>query len=236
MTDDASAAERARSAHGPKGSARSPARSVRVPQQARSRRTRRAIVEAAMLCFEESGYDETTTAIIAKRAGIAVGTLYGYFQNKSEILVEVVDHTLGEVNELVIEQLDPERLGGRDPRDVVRRLIDTLFHIQTIRPGTQRVIFERYFKDDDFRELVEVRQVPLRDAIVRFLDRIGSGGEKAGGAELRDLDHDVAAWTVFNAVQWNASQAILRLGDDQAGVDRAAQAAADLIDRYLFEG
>ena len=195
-----------------------------------------------MLCFEESGYDETTTAIIAKRAGIAVGTLYGYFQNKSEILVEVVDHTLGEVNELVIEQLDPERLGGRDPRDVVRRLIDTLFHIQTIRPGTQRVIFERYFKDDDFRELVEVRQVPLRDAIVRFLDRIAGSGESAGSCEsagsgeLRDLDHDVAAWTVFNAVQWNASQAILRLGDDQAGVDRAAQAAADLIDRYLFEG
>ena len=32
-------------------------RGVRVPQQARSRRTRRKVVEAAMYCFEELGYD-----------------------------------------------------------------------------------------------------------------------------------------------------------------------------------
>jgi AcrR family transcriptional regulator len=202
---------------------------VRVPQQARSRRTRRRIVEAAMLCFEEGGYDETTTAVIARRAGIAVGTLYGYFENKRDILTEVVDHTLGEVSDLVVEQLDPTALRGRHPRDVVRTLIDTLFHIQTIRPGTQRVIYERYFKDDEFRELVEARQVPMRQAIVRFLDGVG------GGHGLRALDHPAAAAAIFNAVQWNASQSIMFASDDPAKIDAAAREVADMIARYVFE-
>ena len=66
-------------------------RPIRQPQQARSRRTREAVLEAAGRCFEECGYDETTTAMIAERAGIAVGTLYGYFQDKRDILLEILD-------------------------------------------------------------------------------------------------------------------------------------------------
>jgi len=50
---------------------------VRTPQQARSRRTREQILEAAVTCFEKRGYEETTTAEIARRARIAVGTCYG---------------------------------------------------------------------------------------------------------------------------------------------------------------
>jgi len=182
-----------------------------------------------MLCFEESGYDEATTAVVAKRAGIAVGTLYGYFKNKRDILQEVVDQTLGEVNELVIEQLAPAAWRGRDPREIVRRLIDTVFHTQTIRPGTQRVIFERYFKDDQFRAVVDARQDRIREAIVGFLDAVEPG------AGLRSIDHRAAAWAVHNAVEWNASQAIIHFEDDAAAVDRAATEAADMIDRYLFE-
>ncbi len=204
-------------------------RGVRVPQQARSRRTRKRIVEAAMLAFEEGGYDETTTAVIAKRAGIAVGTLYGYFQNKRDILLEVVDHTLGEVSDLVVEQLDPATWRGRDPRDVVRTLIDTLFHIQTIRPGTQRVIYERYFKDEEFRGLVEAREEPVREAIVRFLDSVGPEHRP------RALDREAAALAIYNAVQWNATQAIMGFSDDPAAIDAAAREAADMIERYVFE-
>jgi AcrR family transcriptional regulator len=202
---------------------------VRVPQQARSRRTRRRIVEAAMLCFEEGGYDETTTAVIAKRAGIGVGTLYGYFENKGDILQEVVDYTLGEVNALVIEQLAPATWQGRDPREVVRTLIGTIFHIQTIRPGTQRLILERYFKDAEFRDVVEARHDRMREAIVHFLEAVPAG------AGLRSLDFTSAASTIHNAVQWNASQSIMQHAGDRDALDVAARASADMIDRFLFE-
>ncbi len=230
MSEDSQRTEPHPASQGPEGASSGRAgRGVRVPQQARSRRTRRRIVEAALHAFEAGGYDETTTAVIAKRAGIAVGTLYGYFENKRDILLEVVDATLGEVSALVVEQLDPASWRGRDPRDVVRTLIDTLFHIQTLRPGTQRVIYERYFKDDAFRDLVEARQQPVRAAIVRFLESVGPEYRP------RALDREAAAIAIYNTVQWNATQAIIGSSDDPAAIDAAAREAADLIERYVFE-
>ena len=110
-------------------------RGIRTPQQARSRRTREKILEAALTCFEEQGYDETTTAAIARRAHIAVGTLYGYFGDKRDILLEVLDRTLREVVDYVVRGLDPELWDEGDPRESVRRLIDAVFRARTVSPG-----------------------------------------------------------------------------------------------------
>lgn len=50
---------------------------------------RQAILYAARELFASQGYDDTTIAEIARAAGVAVGTVYLYFENKHDILVEV---------------------------------------------------------------------------------------------------------------------------------------------------
>jgi AcrR family transcriptional regulator len=50
---------------------------------------REIIIEAARTLFARQGYEETTIAEIARAAGVGVGTVYLYFQNKRQILVEV---------------------------------------------------------------------------------------------------------------------------------------------------
>jgi len=54
-----------------------------------ARDKRLAILLAARELFANNGYDDTTIAEIAKSAGVAVGTVYLYFANKHEILVDV---------------------------------------------------------------------------------------------------------------------------------------------------
>ncbi len=54
-----------------------------------TRDKREAIIEAARTLFAKQGYEETTIAEIAHAAGVAVGTVYLYFQNKRQILIEV---------------------------------------------------------------------------------------------------------------------------------------------------
>lgn len=56
----------------------------------RKARTRAAIVEAARSLFSAQGYDETAIQQIAERADTGVGTLYGYFPSKEDILKEVL--------------------------------------------------------------------------------------------------------------------------------------------------
>lgn len=57
----------------------------------KSMNKRDAIIEAATELFTTEGYETTTIAEVAKRAGVAVGTVYLYFKNKQEILYAVKD-------------------------------------------------------------------------------------------------------------------------------------------------
>ena len=59
----------------------------------RKARTRAAILGAATSLFFEQGYEETAIQQIAERADTGVGTLYGYFPSKEDILKEVLRQT-----------------------------------------------------------------------------------------------------------------------------------------------
>jgi len=203
-----------------------PVRIARVPQQARSRRTRERILEAAVVCFEAEGFDDTTTAMIAAKARIGVGTLYGHFGNKRDILFEVLERFTDQMLELVVSRLDPEHWDGGDPRELARQLIDTLFHMQTLRPGMQRVLWERYFKDPDFHAPIEAVREQMRAAVERFALAIDPELLRGG------LDLSAASLTVVNAVQWNALHAFMHGSPEQ--IDSAAAATADMVARYLF--
>ncbi|RJR49660.1 MAG: TetR/AcrR family transcriptional regulator [Desulfobacteraceae bacterium] len=59
------------------------------PIQRRARETVEVILEAAAQVFAEEGYFATTNRI-AQRAGVSIGSLYQYFNNKDEILSEMI--------------------------------------------------------------------------------------------------------------------------------------------------
>jgi AcrR family transcriptional regulator len=62
---------------------------------------RQAILLAARDLFASQGYEETTIAEIARAAGMAVGTVYLYFQNKHDILVDVCLALKAEVAQVI---------------------------------------------------------------------------------------------------------------------------------------
>ncbi|MCJ2074006.1 TetR family transcriptional regulator [Methylobacterium sp. J-030] len=59
------------------------------PQQARSASVVTAILEAAIQVLAEVGARRFTTARVAERAGVSVGSLYQYFPNKAAILFQL---------------------------------------------------------------------------------------------------------------------------------------------------
>ncbi len=201
-------------------------RAVRTPQQARSRRTRELILAAAVACFETHGFDETTTAMIAQRAHIAVGSFYGYFTDKRAILLELLDGTINEIARYVVAALDPVAWCDVEPRAGVRRLIDTLFHIRTFNPGMQRILWERYFKDVEFRQTVQVSETRVRTAMLALFDALHAEGR------LRVTDRATAAFVVYTAVEWIASR--LMLSEAGTAIDPTVDAVSDMVSRFLF--
>lgn len=65
-----------------------------VPRRERAARTRRAIVAAATEEFRTAGYHGTTMAAIARRAGVAVQTVYFVFHTKPALLTAAIDHAV----------------------------------------------------------------------------------------------------------------------------------------------
>ena len=65
-----------------------------LTRKQRSERTRRAIVQAADEEFRANGYHGTTMAGIARRAGVAVQTVYFVFHTKPLLLTATIDQAV----------------------------------------------------------------------------------------------------------------------------------------------
>lgn len=69
-------------------------RPLKRPRQARARFTVQAIYGAFVRIWQRDGWDKLTTRNVALETGIAVGTLYDYFPNKTALLSGYVRHCI----------------------------------------------------------------------------------------------------------------------------------------------
>ncbi|PAV27645.1 TetR family transcriptional regulator [Virgibacillus profundi] len=63
------------------------------------------IIEAAVQVIAENGYHASQVSKIAKRAGVADGTIYLYFKNKEDILVSVFEEKMGQFIERIADSI-----------------------------------------------------------------------------------------------------------------------------------
>ena len=77
------------------------------------------ILEAAVKVFAKHGFHQATVAQIAKEAGVADGTIYLYFKNKNDILVQFFSFRTKLVFESFREAVD----GAETSADKLRNLV-----------------------------------------------------------------------------------------------------------------
>ena len=75
--------------------------SRKQPQQARSAELVAAILEAAVQVLAREGAQRFTTARVAEKAGVSVGSLYQYFPNKAAILFRLQSDEWRQTSELL---------------------------------------------------------------------------------------------------------------------------------------
>ncbi len=79
------------------------------PRTPRGRETRARILDAALDLFRERGYDDTTMRAVARRAGVALGNAYYYFQSKEHLIQAFYRRTHDEHMAACLDALDRER-------------------------------------------------------------------------------------------------------------------------------
>ena len=60
------------------------------PQQQRAKVIVDTILEATQICIAEQGLSQITTPKISEKSGVSVGSIYQYFENKDQIILELL--------------------------------------------------------------------------------------------------------------------------------------------------
>jgi len=82
-------------------SAREPEGDDKAPRTARGRRTQAAILDAAEAEFGEKGFHDASISGITRRAGVALGSFYTYFDSKDAVFRALVRHMSDRVRDHV---------------------------------------------------------------------------------------------------------------------------------------
>ncbi|MDP2307646.1 MAG: TetR/AcrR family transcriptional regulator [Pseudomonadota bacterium] len=184
------------------------------------------ILDAAIEVFAEKGFHHARISDIARRAGVADGTIYLYFRNKDDVLLTIFEEKMG----ILIRGVRQALQGVADPLQKVR-------------------IFARYhFRQvEDHRALAEVLQIELRlsnkflkeyrpeklwEYLGVFADIVREGQET--GAVRPDLDPFVLMWAFFGSLDELAMQWVLaKHRRDKFSLEATADTVADVFIRGM---
>lgn len=145
---------------------------VRQPRQERSIEKKNKIIEAGYQLFSEVGYYGTNTAEIAKRAGVSTGIVYGYFQDKRDILICVLEVYINKVFDPFLRLFDKLSL-PIDFENLIKKIIDMC--IKTHK--SNRKIHEVLHSLSGSDEAVNAQFIELEDQItLRIAEKFNALG------------------------------------------------------------
>jgi len=168
------------------------------PYRAHRERQRRRILEAARELFDGRGIDRVTIGEIVTAAGIRASTMYEYFSNKDELVWTLLEETLAQSAQGVVEAMD-----GADGTALAR--IAALFHAFEceLEHHPARVRFMAQFDAMYAREWTVERLLAVEDRIFpgRFEGLAVLIREGIADGSLRsELNPELTMQSVLNAV------------------------------------
>ena len=184
------------------------------PKTRRGRETRRKILDAAEAEFGEKGFHEGSISGITRRAGVALGTFYTYFESKEEIFQALVTYMSRRIREWI-----GERVEGASDRLTAERLgIEAYIEFARQHKGIYRIISEAEFvATDAYREHYE----GFAKAYRRNLEKAARSGE------LRTGDYEAWAWAIMGIAVFLGMRFVIM--DESKSPSEVADIMIDLI-------
>ncbi len=190
----------------------------KTPRTERGRRTLRALLDAAALEFGDRGFHEASISAITRRAGVALGSFYTYFDSKDAVFRALVTDLSAQVRDHVA----PAVRGAEDGIAAERAGLAQFIGFVREHKEIYRIIDEAEFVDaESFRS-------HYASTAERIEQRLKAAAAKG---EVRADVSDVHAWAIMGMNVFLG----LRFGvwSEDRSVDELADSAASLLRRGL---
>lgn len=176
---------------------------------------RKQILRAAVEVFAERGFHRTRVSDIAKRAGVAYGLIYHYFDSKDDVLNSVFAENWAVFIKVLHDiEASTELSAVRKLESIAALLVDAL----RVAPMIIQVIIQEISRSDRF---VQANKLSAFEEAFSVVHRIIVSGQRTG--ELKSsLDPRVGAYIFFGALETICTgfmiRAIACASDDEAEV------------------
>jgi AcrR family transcriptional regulator len=176
---------------------------------------RAALVEAAEALFFREGFQKATIAQITTTAGVALGTLYGYFSSKSDVLRFLISARQRELS-VALE----EAVAHRSEDDAVHELVRTLVAWFARRPGLLRLVREAEFLQPELRTgFYADLTAQLQEFFARAMER----------GRIAQADAEMLAWCVAGMVELLVLHSVWRGDGSSLSAERLEDATALIL-------
>jgi AcrR family transcriptional regulator len=204
-----------------------PSSTISEPTNARSRRTRAALLAAARAILEDEGFDALTMTAVADRADVTRRTVYMHFPSRSALVGEMFDHVAGA--EGLAESL--EKVWASP--DAVSALDAWAEHLARYHPrllAVDRAVQQTWRQDPDaaaHRARVVAAKLSNCRRLARWLADDGRLADAWTTESAADMLFALIASDVIEALIVDRRWSRQRLADNLAILFRSTFAAAD---------
>lgn len=200
------------------GVARAAGGDAKVPRTERGRRTLRKLLDAAAEEFGEKGFHEASVSSITRRAEVALGSFYTYFDSKDALFRALVADMSEKVRTSARSALS-ENMGALE---IERAALAAFLHFAAEHKEVYRIIDEAEFVDPaSYRQHYET-------IAARIADRLRAGTAQG---EFRDGLSELEAWAVMGMNVFVGLRYVV-----WGGADKGPDEVAAGVNRLLAEG
>ena len=155
-----------------------------TPVTERGKRTLRKLLDAAKIEFGERGFHDASISDITRRAGVALGSFYTYFESKEAIFQALVRDFSEGVRVAASQGIE----GSESSLAAEQRAFSAFLEFAREHKEIYRIIDEAEFVDP------QSYRAHYEGAAVRILERLNKGAERG---EFRNDLEEAHAWAIM---------------------------------------
>lgn len=159
---------------------------------------KKRVINSAIALFAENGFNDTSMLQIARRAGVAEGTVYEYYKNKQNLLISIPNEKLGELY---------DHISGNTLENETREIISKLFRFYNDEKNYTTILVlmlrtnRRFYRSEGIQIIEKIFNV-LEDIITRGqAEKIFRPDLDMGLCQdllFGTIDHITIPWIMFN--------------------------------------